>query len=121
MITMVVASVMSKIGPFMSFARWLLVSTGLVRYVHPSDEELKHIALVPLKDKNKKGHSRRGDHKNGNACASNGAAVETFNVPRQNDLQLDTARVSVVDVVCIIESHKRKGLRGSYCKKDACS
>ena len=40
-ITMVVASVMSKIGPFYSFARWLLTSTGLVRYQHPTDEELK--------------------------------------------------------------------------------
>ena len=29
-ITMVMASVMSKIGPFMSLARWLLTSTGKV-------------------------------------------------------------------------------------------
>ena len=47
-ITMVMASIMTKIGPFMSFARWILTSSGLVRYMHPSDEELKPMAIVPL-------------------------------------------------------------------------
>ena len=51
---MVMASVMSKIGPFYSFSRWLLTSSGLVRYMHPSDEELRIMANVP-KDKGKKG------------------------------------------------------------------
>ena len=69
---MVMASIMSKIGPFMSIARWLLTSTGLVRYMHPSDEELKQIALVPLKERNKK--PKRSD-KNGNAT-QNGGEIE---------------------------------------------
>ena len=47
-ITMVMASIMTKIGPFMSLARWILTSSGLVRYMHPSDEELKPLAIVPL-------------------------------------------------------------------------
>ncbi len=49
-ITMVVASIMTKIGPFMSMARWLLISTGLVRYMHPSDdEELRQIRYLKFK------------------------------------------------------------------------
>ena len=33
-ITLVVASVMSRVGPFFSFARWLLTrGAGLVRYI----------------------------------------------------------------------------------------
>ena len=44
-ITMVMASIMTKIGPFMSFARWILTSNGLVRYLHPSDEELKPLEI----------------------------------------------------------------------------
>ncbi len=98
-ITMVMASTMSKIGPFVSFSRWLLTATGLIRYVHPSDEELKQIALVPIKDKKKSHHNRRNDHKNGGANVNGGETIETFNVPKQNDLQLETARVSVIDVV----------------------
>ena len=53
-ITMVVASIMSKVGPYLSFARWMLTSSGLVRYIHPSDEELKELALIPKPDKKKK-------------------------------------------------------------------
>lgn len=52
-ITMVVASIMSKIGPYMSFARWILTYSGLIRYMHPSDEELRAIAMIP-KDSNRK-------------------------------------------------------------------
>ena len=44
-ITMVMASIMTKVGPFMSFARWILTSNGLVRYLHPSDEELKPLEI----------------------------------------------------------------------------
>ena len=55
---MVVASVMSKVGPYMSFARWMLISSRLVRYVHPTDEELKELALIPKPDKKKKNRVR---------------------------------------------------------------
>ena len=40
-ITLVVASVMSRVGPFFSFARWLLTrGAGLVRY------ELRNLATL---------------------------------------------------------------------------
>ena len=83
-ITMIVASVMSKVGPYMSFARWILTSSGLVRYMHPSDEELRSLAMIP-KDRNRKKGSRREDR----IAGKNGHANENgiFNVPRNIDLQ----------------------------------
>lgn len=75
----------------MSVARWFLTSSGMVRYMHPSDEDLKPIALVPLKDRNKKPNKKNG--------GTNGVDNSTFNVPKQNDLQLETTKVTVGDVV----------------------
>ena len=82
---------MTKVGPFMSFARWILTSSGLVRYMHPSDEELKPMAIVPLLTKKQKGKKERNGHS---------AAQDTsFYVPKQNDLQLETTQVTLSDVV----------------------
>ena len=82
---------MAKIGPFVSFARWLLTSTGLIRYQHPSDEELKQIALVPLQNKKQKRHQERN--------GTNGVDSGTFYVPKQNDIQLETTKVTLTEVV----------------------
>ena len=76
-LTMITVSVMTKIAPYMSPARWLLINTGLIRYMHPSDEELKQIAIVPLQQKKGKRHHE----KNGNA-ANDG----TFHVPNTFNL-----------------------------------
>lgn len=95
-ITMVVASIMSKVGPYTSFARWILTSSGLVRYMHPSDEELKTLAMIP-RDRNRKKGSRRDDR----LGAKNGHAVDNgvFNVPRNLDLQLDTTKVTMTEIL----------------------
>ena len=87
---MITVSVMTKIAPYMSPARWLLINTGLIRYMHPSDEELKQIAIVPLQQKKGKRHHE----KNGNA-ANDG----TFHVPKQNNIQLETTKITLTDVV----------------------
>ena len=91
-ITMIVASTMSKIGPYMSFARWILTTSGLIRYMHPTDEELKSLIMIPRDKKNKKG-SRRED-RNGNASDNS-----VFNVPRNLDIQLETTKVTTGEVV----------------------
>ena len=91
-ITMIVASTMSKIGPYMSFARWILTTSGLIRYMHPTDEELKSLITIPRDKKNKKG-SRRED-RNGNASDNS-----VFNVPRNLDIQLETTKVTTGEVV----------------------
>ena len=95
-ITMVVASIMSKIGPYMSFARWILTTSGLIRYMHPTDEELKSLIMIPRDKKNKKG-SRKEDRLSGR----NGHAADTgvFNVPRNLDIQLETTKVTTTEVI----------------------
>lgn len=81
-------SVIQKIGSHYSFARWMLCSTGLFRYLYPTDDELKTLAGVPKE----KGKSRKkGSDSNGK--------VETFHVARSLDIQLDTAKVTSLDII----------------------
>lgn len=89
-ITLVMVSVIQKIGSHYSFARWLLCSTGLFRYLYPTDDELRTLAGVP-KEKGKSKKSTKGSEPNGK--------VETFHVSRSLDIQLDTAKVSPLDVI----------------------
>lgn len=81
-------SVIQKLGPYFSFAKWILCSQGLVRYLYPSDAELKQIANIP-KDKQK---AKR------NKLQQNGK-IETFHVPRNIDIKLKFTKVSVLDVI----------------------
>jgi len=107
-ITLVVASVMSRVGPFFSFARWLLTrGAGLVRYVHPDDDELRHLANLPPKkyvnpeangSSSSKGGRRSRNLNHQQQHQVNGTG-DVFNVPKSIDLQLDTADISVHDIV----------------------
>ena len=105
-ITLVVASVMSRVGPFFSFARWLLTrGAGLVRYVHPDDDELRQLANLPPRkyvNPETNGSSSKGGRKGRNhqqqQHQANGAG-DVFNVPKSIDLQLDKADISVHDIV----------------------
>jgi len=95
-ITMMMATILSRVGAHLSLARWLLTSrfAGLVRYLHPSDEQLKqHTPQLLIKDKREKKKARIAE-KNG-FSTSNG----TFNVPRNIDLQLEKSAVVVSDLV----------------------
>jgi len=97
-ITMMMATVLSRVGPHLSLARWLLCSkfAGLVRYLHPSDEELRVFAPAPKLDKKDKKKQRQQEKAGTNGAApSNG----TFNVPRSIDLNLETAPVDLGDLV----------------------
>lgn len=96
-ITLMVATILSRVGPHLSLARWLLTSgfAGLVRYIHPSDEELRQFAPIPKVDKREKKKARQQDKTNG----SNGPNTGIFNVPRNIDIQLDRAPVELGDLV----------------------
>ncbi|XP_045765630.1 transmembrane protein 161B [Maniola jurtina] len=87
-ITLIMVSVIQKLGNY-SFARWLLCSQGLYRYLYPDNSELKTLAGVP-KDKPKGKKSAKTE--------SNGKP-ETFHIPRSLDIQLETAPVTPLDVV----------------------
>lgn len=53
-VTMVMASVMQKIIPHYSLARWLLCNGSLRWYQHPTEEELRILAGKQQKGKTKK-------------------------------------------------------------------
>lgn len=85
-------SIIQKLSPHFSFAKWLLCSTGLVRYLHPTDHELRTLAGVP-KMKQPKKDTR---FKNGNA---NDIKPDTFHIARNLDIQLETTKITQYDVV----------------------
>jgi len=96
-ITLMMATVLSRVGPHLSLARWLLTSkfAGLVRYIHPSDEELRQFAPTPKVDKKEK-KKARNQERNGNGLAVNS---QTFQVPRNVQFSLETAPVDLGDLV----------------------
>ncbi|XP_045494315.1 transmembrane protein 161B [Colias croceus] len=87
-ITLIMVSVIQKLGNY-SFARWLLCSQGLYRYLYPDNSELKTLAGVPKdKPKGKKGSKNEQNGK-----------PETFHIPRNLDIHLEKAPVSPLDVI----------------------
>jgi len=94
-ITLMMATVLSRVGPHLSLARWLLTGrlAGLVRYLHPSDEELRQFAPAPRLDK-KTVKKARQQEKQGSATKD-----QTFQVPRNAELTLQTAPVELTDLV----------------------
>lgn len=84
-------SVIQKIGAHYSFSRWLLCCTGLVRYLYPTNTELRELANVPKEKWKTKKNTKNQE---------NGVQKpETFHVPRNLDIQLETSKVSSLDVV----------------------
>lgn len=86
-ITLIMVSVIQKLTPHFSLARWILCSTGLTRYLYPTDQELRSLAGVP-KDKPKKGKHME-----------NGKIADVFHVPRNLDITLESAKITTLDVV----------------------
>ena len=93
--SMITASFLSKLSPHMSFARWLLCGK-LVRYLHPSNEELRTLAGVPTHTGYGKGKWKRGDKKK---QEMNSHSKDEFTVPRSTEIQLEAAPVQANDVI----------------------
>ncbi|EDW19256.2 transmembrane protein 161B [Drosophila mojavensis] len=91
-ITLVMVSVIQKLSPHYSFAKWILCRTGLFRYLHPTDDELRTKAGVP-KERGGKGKLK---HQNG---LSNGASSQQFHIPRSIEIELETLPVVERDVI----------------------
>lgn len=97
-ITLIMVSVIQKLSPHFSLARWILCSTGLTRYLHPTDDELRKLSGVP-REKGK-GGKRDKNHRNGDAGNHHQQdKPSTFHVPRSLDIQLETTGISPYDVV----------------------
>ncbi|NXN70522.1 T161A protein, partial [Himantopus himantopus] len=88
-VSLLAASVMQKMAPHCSFARWLLCNGSLLRYKHPSDEELRALAG---KQRPKAKRDRR----------MNGMTDDKpLSVPRDIDLRLDTSPITAVDALVL--------------------
>ncbi|KAM9174181.1 transmembrane protein 161A [Mergus octosetaceus] len=88
-VSLLAASVMQKLAPHCSFARWLLCNGSLYRYKHPSEEELRALAG---KQRPKAKRDRR----------VNGVLDDKpLSVPRDIDLRLDTSPITAVDALVL--------------------
>ncbi|XP_043920091.1 transmembrane protein 161B isoform X1 [Protopterus annectens] len=88
-VTMVMASVMQKIIPHYSFARWLLCSGSLQWYQHPTEQELRTLA-GKQKVKTKKERKYNGHIEN-----------KPLTVPKDIDLHLETKCVTESDAIVL--------------------
>ncbi|NXY52480.1 T161A protein, partial [Callaeas wilsoni] len=88
-VTLLAASLMQKMAPHCSFARWLLCNGSLYRYKHPSDEELCALA-GKQRPKNKRDRKMNGMTED-----------KPLSVPRDINLQLDTSPITAVDALVL--------------------
>ncbi|XP_019387877.1 PREDICTED: transmembrane protein 161B isoform X3 [Crocodylus porosus] len=88
-ITMVMASVIQKIIPHFSLARWLLCSGSLRWYQHPTEEELRILAGK------QKGKSKKDRKYNGHIES------KPLTIPKDIDLHLETKSVTEVDTLAL--------------------
>ncbi|XP_074834244.1 transmembrane protein 161A isoform X2 [Carettochelys insculpta] len=88
-VSLLTASIMQKMSPHCSFARWLLCNGSLYRYKHPSEEELCALAG---KQKPRTKRDRR----------MNGVTEDKpLSVPKDIDLHLETAPITTVDALVL--------------------
>ncbi|XP_062068414.1 transmembrane protein 161B isoform X3 [Lepus europaeus] len=89
-VTMVMASVMQKIIPHYSLARWLLCNGSLRWYQHPTEEELRILA-----GKQQRGKSKKDRKYNGHIES------KPLTIPKDIDLHLETKSVTEVDTLAL--------------------
>ena len=91
--SLVMFSFFQKLSPFYSFGRWLL-SKRIVRYLHPTDEELR--ILAGISQGGGKGKGRRNEYKK---MLNSKSKSDSFNVPRNAPIQLESAKVDAIDLL----------------------
>ncbi|XP_063312825.1 transmembrane protein 161B [Pelobates fuscus] len=90
-VTMVMASVLQKVIPHYSLARWLLCNGSLYWYQHPTEDELRTLAgKQQLKGKGKKDRKYNGHIEN-----------KPLTIPKDIDLHLETKSVTEVDALAL--------------------
>ncbi|KAM8763722.1 transmembrane protein 161A isoform 4-T4 [Rhynchonycteris naso] len=86
-VTLLTATLMHRLAPHCSFARWLLCNGSLFRYKHPSEEELRALAGK------QRPRGRRERWANGYG------EEKTFCVPCDAPFQLETCPLTAVDAL----------------------
>ncbi|XP_030076056.1 transmembrane protein 161A isoform X2 [Microcaecilia unicolor] len=93
-VSLLMASIMQRMSPHWSFARWLLCNGSLYRYKHPSEEELCTLAG---KQKPKPRRDRR----------LNGVAEDKpLSVPKDIDLHLESKPITAMDALGFANLHE---------------
>uniref|UniRef100_F6U8E1 Acetyl-CoA acetyltransferase, mitochondrial n=1 Tax=Xenopus tropicalis TaxID=8364 RepID=F6U8E1_XENTR len=90
-VTMVMASLLQKIIPHYSFARWLLCNGSLYWYQHPTEDELRTLAGK----QQPKGKSKKDRRYNGHIDN------KPLTIPKDIDLHLETKPVTEVDTLAL--------------------
>ncbi|XP_076978186.1 transmembrane protein 161A isoform X2 [Tamandua tetradactyla] len=86
-VALLAAALMHRLGPYCSFARWLLCNGSLFRYKHPSEEQLRALA----------GRQRPRGRKE--RCAAGLSEEPPLSVPRDAPLHLETCPLTAVDTL----------------------
>uniref|UniRef100_A0A8C3YP37 Transmembrane protein 161A n=1 Tax=Catagonus wagneri TaxID=51154 RepID=A0A8C3YP37_9CETA len=86
-VTLLTATLMHRLAPHCSFARWLLCNGSLFRYKHPSEEELRALA----------GKQRPRGRKE--RWANGYGEEKPLSVPRDTPFQLETCPLTAVDAL----------------------
>uniref|UniRef100_H2Y638 Transmembrane protein 161B n=1 Tax=Ciona savignyi TaxID=51511 RepID=H2Y638_CIOSA len=89
--TLIMACFLQKLMPLFSFGRWLLCSGSLVRYKHPTDEELRKLAKKPAEKVNGKARFRKNQQ----------SEEKSFKVPRNLEISLDMEPVRPMNVIVL--------------------
>uniref|UniRef100_A0A8D3C921 Transmembrane protein 161A n=1 Tax=Scophthalmus maximus TaxID=52904 RepID=A0A8D3C921_SCOMX len=87
-VSLLAASIMQRMAPHCSFARWLLCSGSLFRFKHPSEGELCALAGKQMPKQNRRDRRQNGESK-------------PLTVPKDIDLHLDKAPVNVIDALVL--------------------
>ncbi|TNN39402.1 Transmembrane protein 161A [Liparis tanakae] len=87
-VSLLAASIMQRMAPHCSFARWLLCSGSLFRFRHPSEGELCALAGKQMPKQTRRDRRQNGESK-------------PLTVPKDIDLQLDKAPINALDALVL--------------------
>lgn len=87
-VSLLAASIMQKMAPHCSFARWLLCNGSLFRFKHPSEGELCALAGKQMPKPTRRDRRQNGENK-------------PLTVPKDIDLHLEKAPVNVIDALVL--------------------
>ncbi|EDO37046.1 predicted protein, partial [Nematostella vectensis] len=90
-LSIIVATFLQKLSPYFSPARWILCNGWLVRYLHPTDEQLKAMIGKPVNGTKGKGRKSVNTESRYNK--------NTFTIPCSLEIHLDKAKVEEIDVL----------------------
>ncbi|XP_014823263.1 PREDICTED: transmembrane protein 161A [Poecilia mexicana] len=87
-VSLLAASIMQRMAPHCSFARWLVCNGSLFRFKHPSEGELFALAGKQMPKQNRRDRRQNGESK-------------PLTVPKDIDLHLEKAPVNVMDALVL--------------------